>query len=272
MTEEVVKVEVEAPVVETKEVEYNPTELQAMDQGWLPKDEWEAQGNDPNDHRSAKEFVERGEIYRSLSQTRGELKRIQMAHGALQKHHQHVFEKAHQTALNDLKLEKRQAIRNEDLETAEAIDEQIDELKETHAQEKQQIVEQQQAIQQTAVVSPEWDQWKGKNVWYDADETLREEADSIGHIFIMKRPGVQPTQVLEHVEKEIKRRYPDKFAGKRAAPNAVQGVDRTSRKGPQTPEIELDDVEREVMRQLVSSGEMTEKEYKAELKKAKGLK
>ena len=271
MTEETIVEEVKEEVVK-EEAEYSPIETQAMDQGWLPKDEWEAQGNDPNDHRSAKEFVERGEIYRSLSQTRGELKRIQMAHGALQKHHQHVFDKAYQKAIQDLKLEKRQAIRNEDLEAAEAIDEQIDELKETHAQEKQQLVAQTQAIQQTAVVSPEWDQWKIKNTWYDADESLREEADSIGHIYIMKRPGVQPAQVLEHVEKEIKRSYSDKFGGKRAAPNAVQGVDRTSRKGPQTPDIELDDLEREVMRQLVASGEMSEKEYKAELKKAKGIK
>jgi hypothetical protein len=72
------------------------------------------------------------------------------------------------------------------------------------------------------------------------------------------------------VEKEIKRRYPDRFGGKRAAPSAVQGVDRTQgRKGPQATDIELSDLERDIMRQLVSSGEMTENEYKAELKKTR---
>jgi hypothetical protein len=259
-----------APAEPTAVVEISPIEQQAMDQGWMPKDAWVEAGNDPNEHRSAKEFVDRGELYRSLSQTRGELKRVQMAHTALQRHHQHVFEQAHLKAINDLKQEKRAAIRADDLEAVAAIDEEIDSLKETHERERQVIALEQKAIEQTPAMPAEWQNWRNRNNWYDVDQTLKEEADSIGLVYISRRPGTPPLQVLEHVEKEIKRRYPDRFGGKRAAPSAVQGVDRTQgRKGPQATDIELSDLERDIMRQLVSSGEMTENEYKAELKKTR---
>ena len=41
------------------EHEYSPIEKQAMGRGWKPKDQWEG---DPDEWRSAKEHVERGEM------------------------------------------------------------------------------------------------------------------------------------------------------------------------------------------------------------------
>jgi hypothetical protein len=131
------KKEAEQEVGDKEEVvEPSDVELQAMDQGWVSKEEWEESGRDPNEWRPAKEFVERGELYKSLHQTKRDLKQTQAALTSLQQHHQYVFEKAHAKALDDLKREKRAAVREEEHELAEQIDEEIDRLKEEHAKEK----------------------------------------------------------------------------------------------------------------------------------------
>lgn len=264
--EAAVVTEEKAEVVES----LSPVETQALDQGWMPLEKWVEAGNNEKDHRSAKEFVERGALYSSLSQTKGELKKTQAALTALQRHHQYVFEKAHQKALEDLKLQRRHALREDDADAVEQIENAIEQTKEEHEKAKTALIAEQQAT--TVQLPPEWDNWKSRNVWYDTEQDMKDEADSVGIVYLNRYPGSPPMKVLEHVEREMKKRYPQKFGVKRAAPSAVTSVDRTSRSSPKTVEIELDDLEREIMRQLVSSGEMTEQEYKAELKKAKGIK
>lgn len=274
MSEEKVVETKEAVVEETKEevVELSPVEQEAQSQGWVPKETWVEQGGDPEEWRSAKEFVARGELYKSLHQTKADLKKTQAALSALQRHHQYVFEKAHQTALNELKMQRRAAIRNDDLETAEALAEEMEQAKEQFAQEKAQLqAVQQQEMQQQ--VPAEFIEWRSKNLWYDSDLELRDFADAIGLVYYNRNPGSPTIKVLQHVEQEVKRKFPDKFGMKRAAPNAVGTVDRTNKRGNKAnDDMELNDLEREIMTQLVRSGEMTEKEYKDQLKKAKGIK
>ncbi|MCI0561995.1 MAG: hypothetical protein MN733_26200, partial [Nitrososphaera sp.] len=45
----------------------NPTEQAAREQGWMSKDEWVAAGKDPEEHRSAREFRERGDFFKRIS-------------------------------------------------------------------------------------------------------------------------------------------------------------------------------------------------------------
>jgi hypothetical protein len=87
---------------------------------------------------------------------------------------------------------------------------------------------------------------------------------------MQKNPGFNPEDVLKHVEAKVRKQYSEKFGGRKAAPNAVAGVDRTSKKSS-VNDIILDEVETSIMKTLVANGDMTEEEYKQELKKAKGL-
>jgi hypothetical protein len=252
--------------------EPTPVELEAMEQGWVPKEDWEEGGRDPDEWRTAKEFVDRGKLYKTIHQTNRELKQTQATLEALRKHHQFVFEKAHKQAVDDLKREKRAAIRNEDLEAAEAIEQELDELKENHQKEKE-ILQREQAQAQAQGPNPEFQAWLDGNTWYVEDSELREFADATALIYMQRNQGAAPQTVLKHVESSVRRKFPEKLGVKRAAPNAVNSVDRTNRGKPQASDtFEMDDMEREIMRQLVTSGEMTESQYKAELRKAKGVK
>lgn len=248
--------------VETPSVpELSPVEQQAMEQGWMPKEDWVAAGRDPDEHRSAKEFVDRGELYKSIHTTKRELKQTQAALDALQKHHKYVFEKAHEQALRDLRAEKRLAIRNEDFERVEEIETEIDEMKDQHLKEKAELHAQAQVA-----VPAEVQNFIDRNPWYTMDKGLRDEADAIGFIYLNN--GGTRDGLLSHVEKEVKRKFPEKFGVKKTAPNAVAGVDRTGKKVAPKDDFTLTAEERQVMMTFVDAGVMSEADYIKELKKA----
>ena len=92
MTEEV-KIEVvpevkaDEEVKEVVVVEANPVEVEATEQGWVPKEEWEASGRPPDEWRAAKEFVERGELYKTIHSLKRSERQTATRLDALQKHH-----------------------------------------------------------------------------------------------------------------------------------------------------------------------------------------
>lgn len=262
---EVVKEEIKDKPVEKVEevVVMSPTETSARDAGWVSEEEWVEQGKAADDWVSAKEFVRVGDIYKSLHQNKRELKQTQAQLDALRRHNTYIFEKAYQTAKDDLRKEKRQAIREGDLEKLEDIETQMEELVDTHVKEKETIQAQPQ------VQNQEFDQFINRNTWYSDNPEMRTRADFEGWKYL--NAGGDRADLFTHVEKEVRKAYPDKFGVRRAAPNAIVSGDKTLKAG-RTATFELDEMETQIMDSLVSSGEMTKAEYIASLKKAKGVK
>lgn len=273
MTEEV-KVdatEVVDPVVETPVVQAapDPAEEQASQFGWVPKEDWVAQGKDPSEWRSAKEFNERGELYNSLHSTKRELKQTQATLTALQRHHQFVFEKAHQQAIEELKREKRAAMRNEDFETVEAIEDEMEKKANEFREAQAILTREQQVAAAAAQPHPDFQAWVGRNSWYTQNPEMKEDADAFGVVYMSKNPTAAPADVLKYVEGRIRKQYAEKFQTRKAAPSAVAGVNRTNASGrPAASDFEMSETERDIMNSLVRSGVMTEAKYIAELKKA----
>ena len=263
-------VEETKPEVKEVVVELSPIEVQASEQGWVPKDQWVEAGNDPNDWRPAKEFVDRGELYKTIHSTRRELKQAQAGLSALQKHHQYVFEKAHRQAINDLRTERRLAVREDDFDRVEQIENQIDEIQDAHEKEKQTLANEQAVVAQ-AGPHPDFQVWVDRNSWYMSDPELQEFADVVGIVYAKKNPNVAPAVVLKHIEDKVRKQFPDKFGVKKAAPSPTASVDRTSRKvGKGADDVELDDNETAIMQDLVRNKVMTEAQYKADIKRMKG--
>ena len=268
MSEEL-EVKIEEGTEDVPEVVISPTEATAREQGWVSKEEWEAEGKDVDAWRPAKEFVDRGELYKSIHSTKRELKQAQASLQALQKHHTYVFEKAQKQALEELKKEKRIAIRNEDFQKLEEVEEELEKLQEQHQAEKQEFVKE-QAVAQVQGVHPDFAAWQESNTWYGSDEELREYADFKGIKYTQKNPGVDPKVVLDYVAKEVKKHFPEKFGTRKAAPNAVMPVNKTNAGNRKVQaDDDLSETELDIMKDLVKSGVMTEKQYRAELKKVK---
>jgi predicted DNA-binding protein (UPF0278 family) len=253
--------------VVTPEVEVvaDPVVEQASSQGWVPKEDWVKAGKDEAEWRPAKEFVERGELYKSIHTIKRELKQERAAREALAKHHQYVFEKARLAAINELKQERRQALRDGELERVEEIEDKLEQTQQQFAQEKAALVQAQAAAQ--AGPPAEFETWKATNTWYDQDQEMHEFADATGLIFINKNPSAQPKEVLAHIDTKMRKQFPEKFNIKRAAPNAVAGVDRTGNKPSRTSEPAIDPEMEKVIKNFTEATGMSRADYIKELKK-----
>jgi hypothetical protein len=261
--------EVVAPVVEVVEAEVSPIEQEALDQGWMPKEKWVESGKNPDDWRGAKEFKERGEFFKVINSLKRDQKQTKAAHDALVRHHQYVFEKARIQAIDDLKKERRQAMRNEDLDRVEQIEDQIEKEQSQFAQERAQLAASQQAAAQAGPPA-EFEAWKSTNTWYDTNQELREYADDVGIAYIARYPTAKPDEVLKVIDTKMRKQFPDKFGARRASPSPTAVADKTTRVSKRTDDVTLTDLEQEIMQTLVKSGDMTEAQYKAEIKKARG--
>jgi hypothetical protein len=269
MTEEVkIELKVEEPkqeeVVPTP-VEVSPVETEARDQGWVSKEEWVESGRSETDWKTAKDFIKDGEFIKTISGLKREQKQTQAALDALQRHHKFVFEKAHAKAVEDLKLERRAALRADDIDAVEAIEEKMQEVN-TEYQRAAHAMAQEQA--QIRVGPPqELVDFVHRNPWYQNDPDLRDEADALGFIYLNK--GGEKSGMLAHVERKIKAKFPEKFGAKRAAPNAVAAPNRSGGKAKGDDGFVLSDTEMEIARTFERQGVMSVSDYKKELKRAK---
>lgn len=234
-------------------------ELKAMEEGWVPQEEWEG---DPDQWRPAKEFVDRGELFKKIDDQNRTVKDLKRALDDMKRHHATVRETEYKRALESLKDQKKTAILEQDADAILQIDDKMDLVKEEMTKLNQ---EPKQFTQ--SEVAPEFAAWVNKNKWYNDDEPMRAYADAIGRSLAVG--GMQPPQVLIEVEKRVKSQFKDKFENpNRSKPGAVEGS--TSRGGRSNDSFALSDDERRVMQRFVRSGVMTEEQYIKDLKAVRG--
>jgi len=239
----------------------NPIEAQAREQGWTPKEEFEANpDNAGKKWRDAEEFVDRGELFSKIDELSRKYKNTQKTLDQLNDHHKKVKDAEYQRALATLKAQKKEALEEGDADALIEIDDRIADVKAA------------QKVERTtqADLPEELEQWIGKNQWYETDKEMAEDADAIGIGYKAKNPSLSPADVLSHVEKQIKKLYPEKFTN----PNRPKaGVESPSTRGTsKSSSYQLTEDQERVVRNFERNGIMTRKEYIAELKalEAKG--
>lgn len=242
-----------------KELEFN-LEDAAKSKGWKPKEEYEG---DPTRWKSAEVFLALEEPIQKIEALAKELKEQKKANQMLIEHHHKVKESEFTRALEFLKLQKKEAFEKGNVDKILEIDEQIDLVKETQRNQKQAV---QQKPEQPEI-HPDFQKWVNNNSWYSSDTELRVTADSIGLAYAQLNANKTPQEVLQHVEKEIRRIYPDKFVNpKRNIPN---GMETPNNSGESTDKFELTEEQRRVMNTFIRAGIMTKDEY---IKEIRGIK
>jgi hypothetical protein len=230
-----------------------------MEQGWVPQDEWEG---DPEQWRPAKEFLDRGELFKKIEDQNRTIKEFKRALDDLKGHHAKTRETEYARAIQALKAQKIAALEEGDAAAVVKLDDQIDLVKDEQSKLKQAAYEPQEPQ-----VSPEFTNWVDKNKWYETSQPMRAYADALGRDLAYK--GLSPGEVLKEVERQVREEFPQKFRNaNRDKPGAVEGSTNKGAKG--NNDIALSDDERRVMQRFVRTGVMTEKEYMAELKRIKG--
>lgn len=245
---------------DTPAPELSPVEQKAMEQGWVPQEQWEG---DPADWRPAKEFVDRGELFKKIDELKRDNKSLRQGHEELVKHHLMVRQLAYKEALDTLRAQKKVALEEGDAAAVVHIDEKIDETKEAIRQNNQ------AAAAPANEVDPMFEQWTARNSWYGSEKAMKAVADAVAHEAVAN--GVRDKkEILDIVEKAVRKEFPHKFTNpRRDAPGAVEGSSRapaTTKRD--SVESEMNDAERQMMNKILKvtpglSKEQYLKEYKA---------
>jgi hypothetical protein len=257
------------PAVETVDepVTLSPTEEKASGLGWMPKEEWVEQGRDPDDWKPAKVFLEHGDMIGKIRAQSRELEETKNALRFVNDKNKQAYEKGYQSALTELRAQKREALREGDLVRADEIEEKIEVTKE----ELQQV--RQAEPPKPRQVDPEHEAWLARNPWY-SDTRMQQMADSIAVSYIRDNNGqVSSTQVREYVEQEIKKEFPHKFPQAKTtvtgAPNPDGEGRNPGKKNTNTgldsklakAKAEMTEEHRGIMKNIIRQTGMTEKQY-----------
>ena len=82
----------------------SPVQQEALDQGWVPKDQFDG---DPEKFVDAGEFLRRGELFRKIESQSKEMKELRKALNELAKHNANVRKVEYERAVQSLKAEKK---------------------------------------------------------------------------------------------------------------------------------------------------------------------
>lgn len=254
----------EPQVQEPQTPQISQVEQRAMEQGWVPQDQW---AGEPDDWRPAKEFVDRGELLKSISALKRDNLNMKQAMHDFGRHHAATREIEYKRAMNDLKLQKREALVEGDADKVIAIDDTIDELKE--AKTRADNAPQQQTA---AEPHPAFLAWEQRNNWYKSERAMKNVADEIARELVQTGER-DPVKILQEVDRQIRKEFPNKFVNpNREKAGSVEGSTNKGGRADPTDRIvdSMSDDERRIMKRIISTGVITKEKYLEEYKAHKG--
>jgi hypothetical protein len=262
-TNEVVENNVNEEIQTSNEPQYSDLELQALEEGWVPQDQY---NGDPDNFKSAKEFLRDGQFFKKIDLQHKELKELKRTLNEFKEHHENTLaaEKKIQfeNALTYLKQQKKEALREGDADAVIDFDDKIELLREEKQKLERQIIKEEKEDEKVSEIHPELAAWIDKNPWYKENAGMRDFADAYG--IKLAKQGVSPSKALKEVEKAVREEFPHRFRNvNRDKPSAVEGTQQRTTTG-----IKLTAQETEVMKRFLRAGVFkNEAEYIAEVKK-----
>jgi hypothetical protein len=233
-------------------------EQRALEQGWMPKEKWVEAGKPEEEHRSAKEFIDRTDLYKRIEHLNRDNKELRKAVTDLMDHNRRMDKVAYDRALESLKGAKKQALEDGDADRVIEIDDQLIDLKQAQKNAPA-------AQPEAPGMPPEFQSWVSRNKWYDTDTELRSDADAAGLAYKRNNIHASPQEVLDYVEKFIRKANPDRFP-KKVVPPSPEAGDRAANKPAPRGDVSLNEDETRAMKRFARLGVMTETEYKAQIK------
>jgi hypothetical protein len=244
-----------------EQTELSPTELKAVESGWVPKEEFQG---DEHKWVEAGEFLRRGELFKKIEDQSKQLKDVRSALNEMKKLHGQVREVEYKRALDTLKAQKKAALEDGDADAVIAADDRIDMVREEQKKLQQQAPD---VSSDSGAEHPEFVAWTEQNNWYKSSTPMKAFADALGQE--LARAGNSPSEVLKKVAIEVRKEFPNKFRNpNQDKAGAVEGG--SGRGVSSSSKFVLSDEERTVMNKFVRQNVMTEKEYIESLKKVRG--
>ncbi len=191
----------------------NEAETKAKRLGWVPKDEFKG---DPEKHRSAEEFLERGEamlpflkrdndkLHQSMTKLERRLEEQAQTFTKFVEFSSKAEERAYKKAKTELEAKLDGAIETADVAGARQVRKEIAELEEA----KPEPVE---VRTPTVQLDPIIQGWIAENEWFQRDKALNAVAVDIFGELEQEKPGVSKAELLAETKRQVMDKFPKKF-------------------------------------------------------------
>jgi hypothetical protein len=241
--------------------EYSEAEKLAIEQGWVPEDQWDGRGK----WRSAEDFLERGEIFSKMDSHKRRADRLEQTVEDMKKHLHKIRDIEFKRAMDHLKAQKRDALTEGDADRVMQIDEAIEQ---TRAEAHKAAFESQQQRQE-AEPDPYFTSWANRNSWYNTERAMKLYADEVG-AKLSNAGERDPKKILQEVERQVKKEFSHKFNNpNRERASTVEGGNSKGNRSTKES-FQLSAEETQVMNRFVKAGVMSKEQYIAEIKASRG--
>lgn len=224
---------------------------EAESQGWVPKERF--RGNE-NDWVDAETFVKRGReilpilrknnenLIKDLNQTKEQLKEFREAAEEFKRFQRESYERKatdYERRIQEIKDSRAQAITDGDGQKVNALDDALDEAKESFREAKQAVkdvvsTKEPVATETAATIDPTLQLWLDRNNWFGEDRRMTSIANGIGESLRLEFPGLKGQPFLDKLDEVLAEEFPNKFGGSKknvSASRVESGSGRQSRSG-----------------------------------------
>jgi len=224
---------------------------EAESQGWVPKERF--RGNE-NDWVDAETFVKRGReilpilrknnenLIKDLNQTKEQLKEFREAAEEFKRFQRESYERKatdYERRIQEIKDSRAQAITDGDGQKVNALDDALDEAKESFREAKQAVKDvvstKEPVVTETAAtIDPSLQLWLDRNNWFGEDRRMTSIANGIGESLRLEFPGLKGQPFLDKLDEVLAEEFPNKFGGSKknvSASRVESGSGRQSRSG-----------------------------------------
>lgn len=255
--------------IETQaETKKSEIEELAESMGWNP----DFEGAEGKEVLSAKDFIKKGrDIQKDMSKrikSQSEaLDDMKNSIKAIQEHNDKVNRAEIKALKSKLEEKKENAIIDGDIEAVKQADKEMEALNDREAEDKKEARE----------MSSFEKQWNKDNKWAVENPEMEDYANYKLTGFLRKNKDASTKEMLEFAREVTEKKFPEYFGKEtkktppKTAVNEAGGRPGSNGKSTLTS-ADLSSDERQIMKQFVRTGIMTEKQYLADLAKIKGIK
>lgn len=221
------------------------TEARARRLGWVPKEDFKG---DPDKHRSAQDFLERGEtmlpllkrdndrLHEGMTKLERRLEDQAKTFTQFVEFASKGEERAYKRALAELEAKRDSAIETADVAGARRAQSEIDQLNKEAAEAPKPVVPK---ADTAPALDPAIQSWIGENDWFNKSPSLRAYSVEVFGDLEKQFPGKSKAELLSETKQKTMERFPDKFGinTKRDEASAVStpgGVAQPRRKAGRT--------------------------------------
>lgn len=193
----------------------NDAETKARRLGWVSKDEFKG---DPEKHRSAEEFLERGanmlpllqrdneKLHRSMSRLEKRLEEQARTFEEYQQFASKAEERAYKRAKAELETKLDTAIQSADVDGARQARRELADLENDKPKPKAEA-----KTENKPDIDPVFKSWMDENPWFGKDPALSGYANKVFAQLENSQPGKPHSDLLAETRKRVMEKFPEEF-------------------------------------------------------------